>query len=239
MSGAATLGNGSSTCLELIGSQITLSAGTATGTTCVGRGRIVGGALGGPRPMTTPPAARRPSPTIARRRRRRVRHPGAGLRPHLRRRRRLRRRPLHPVPPGRRGIAPAPTTPWSTQATSAPPGGAALASNIAQVVENNAGSNWADDAIVVNNGPSNTDHQRHARPPAARRPTPTAATARPYRARPSPGARPPTCGAACGGGGVAGKFVTITATHNYTPIFSSYGIVQNGAVTVTTTVETS
>jgi hypothetical protein len=38
MSGAATLGNGSSACLELIGSQVTLSAGTATGTTCVGAG---------------------------------------------------------------------------------------------------------------------------------------------------------------------------------------------------------
>jgi len=34
MSGAATLGNGSSNCLEMIGSQISLSGGSAVGTTC-------------------------------------------------------------------------------------------------------------------------------------------------------------------------------------------------------------
>ncbi|MGH6993486.1 MAG: TadE family protein, partial [Caulobacteraceae bacterium] len=32
--------------------------------------------------------------------------------------------------------------------------GASLASTIAQVVENNAGSNWADDSIVINDGPT-------------------------------------------------------------------------------------
>jgi Flp pilus assembly protein TadG len=45
MSGSATLGNGagSSACLELIGSQVTLSAGTAVGSTCTGLG---GGSTG-------------------------------------------------------------------------------------------------------------------------------------------------------------------------------------------------
>jgi Flp pilus assembly protein TadG len=116
--------------------------------------------------------------------------------------------------------------------------GAALASNIAQVVESNAGSNWADDGIVVNNGPSNTitggtpaTGGTASNADSCYCPTISGSTFTWGSAT--------TCGAACGGGGVAGKFVTITASHNYTPIFSSYGIVANGAVTVTTTVETS
>ncbi len=43
MSGSATLGNGTGACLELIGSQVTLSAGTAVGSTCTGLG---GGSTG-------------------------------------------------------------------------------------------------------------------------------------------------------------------------------------------------
>lgn len=41
-----------------------------------------------------------------------------------------------------------------------------------------------------------------------------------------------TCGSACSGGGVAGKFVTITASKPYTPMFTNYGIVEGDAITV-------
>ncbi|HZL00180.1 MAG TPA: TadE/TadG family type IV pilus assembly protein [Caulobacteraceae bacterium] len=115
--------------------------------------------------------------------------------------------------------------------------GASLASNVAQVVESNAGSDWADDGIVVNNGPTNnvTSGSSTAGGTASSADScycPTLAPAFSWG-----GAA--TCGSACSGGGVAGKFVTITASKTYTPIFSSYNIVKNGAVTVTTAVETS
>jgi hypothetical protein len=38
LSGAANVGNGTGQCLELIGSQITLSGGTALASTCTGLG---------------------------------------------------------------------------------------------------------------------------------------------------------------------------------------------------------
>ena len=37
--------------------------------------------------------------------------------------------------------------------------------------------------------------------------------------------------------GYAGKFVTITATRQYTPIFSGYGIVQNDTITTSAAVQ--
>jgi hypothetical protein len=45
------------------------------------------------------------------------------------------------------------------------------------------------------------------------------------------------CGSACASGGLAGKFITITANRNYSPLFSSYGIVNSGSVTVKVTVQ--
>ena len=39
-----------------------------------------------------------------------------------------------------------------------------------------------------------------------------------------------TCGSTCGGGGLGGKFVAITASVSHSPLFGSYGLVQNGTV---------
>ena len=47
-----------------------------------------------------------------------------------------------------------------------------------------------------------------------------------------------TCGNACTSGLRAGKFVQITASRAHTPIFTSYGLVTAGTVTVTTVVQT-
>ncbi|HEY5072038.1 MAG TPA: TadE/TadG family type IV pilus assembly protein [Caulobacteraceae bacterium] len=123
------------------------------------------------------------------------------------------------------------------QANVSSTGGAALASNIAQVVESNAGSNWADDGIVVNNGPSKTITGGTGS---------TGGTASNADSCYCPTLAPSftwgssaTCASPCSGGGIAGKFVTITASHSYTPLFSSYGIVSNGTITVTTAVQTS
>lgn len=45
------------------------------------------------------------------------------------------------------------------------------------------------------------------------------------------------CGTACGGGGFAGRFVAITASRAYSPLFSNYGVVSNGDIVVNTIVQ--
>lgn len=47
-----------------------------------------------------------------------------------------------------------------------------------------------------------------------------------------------TCGSTCSGGGYAGKFVQLSASMNYSPIFSGYGLVsQAGTMQVSTVVQ--
>ena len=41
-----------------------------------------------------------------------------------------------------------------------------------------------------------------------------------------------TCGSACAGSGVGGKFVVISASKPYTPMFSNFGIIDADAITV-------
>ena len=115
--------------------------------------------------------------------------------------------------------------------------GASLATNIAAIVENAEGSNSANNVIVVNNGPSVTDSSGSSSSSG----TPTSANSCycPTGTTTSltwGGAA--TCGSTCAGGGVAGKFVTVTATATYTPIFTSYGLIQNDTITASATVET-
>ena len=116
--------------------------------------------------------------------------------------------------------------------------GQTLANNIATIVETSQGSSWADDGVVVNNGPSSTVSGGTATTSG------TAANADAcYCPSGSPGSftwgSSTTCGSACPGTntGYAGKFVTITASHSYTPIFSSYGIVQNDTITASAAVQ--
>jgi Flp pilus assembly protein TadG len=116
--------------------------------------------------------------------------------------------------------------------------GQSLANNIATIVETSQGSGWADDGVVVNNGPATT--VTGATPVTSG----TASNADVcYCPSGSPGAftwgSSTTCGAACPGTntGYAGKFVTITASKQYTPIFSSYGIVSNNTITASAAVQ--
>jgi len=117
-------------------------------------------------------------------------------------------------------------------------GGAALATNIATIVETSQGSGWADDGVVVNNGPTTSvtggtpaNSGTAANADACYCPTGTVSA--------FAWGSSVTCGNACPGSntGYAGKFVTITATKTYTPIFSSYGIVQNDTITATSVVQ--
>jgi Flp pilus assembly protein TadG len=115
--------------------------------------------------------------------------------------------------------------------------GAALASTIATTVENANGSAWANDTVVVNDGPSETITSGTAT---------TGGTASNANNCYCPTGSPPnwtwgsamTCGASCTGGGTAGKFVTITATANYTPILLSYHLVNIATLRQSAVVET-
>jgi Flp pilus assembly protein TadG len=116
--------------------------------------------------------------------------------------------------------------------------GQTLASNIATIVETSQGSSWADDGVVVNAGPATTVSSGSASS------TGTASNADLcYCPTGTPGSftwgSSVTCGNACPGvnTGYAGKFVTITASHAYTPLFSSYGIVQNNTIAVSAAVQ--
>jgi len=116
--------------------------------------------------------------------------------------------------------------------------GQTLAANIATIVETSQGSGWADDGVVVNDGP--TANVSSGTPSNGG----TAANADLCYCPTSPSGTfawgaSTTCGAPCPGvnTGYAGKFVTITATRQYTPIFSSYGIVQNDAISTSAAVQ--
>lgn len=83
---------------------------------------------------------------------------------------------------------------------------ASLSSDIAGVVDNTNGTGWATSTVNVNNSNDATGC---------------------YCPIGSPGSwswgSSVTCQSACGGGGVAGQFVTITATRNFTSLFPSFG----------------
>jgi Flp pilus assembly protein TadG len=116
-------------------------------------------------------------------------------------------------------------------------GGATLASNIAAAVESANGTAWANDTVVVNNGPSVTVTNGSVS---------SSGTASNADSCYCPTGSPPnwtwgssmTCGAACSGSGTAGKFVTITATATYTPIIGIYNFINSGTLRQSTVVET-
>ncbi len=116
-----------------------------------------------------------------------------------------------------------------------------LASDIAGIVANSAKVGRyltpADVTVVVNNGPTTTITNGV---PAN---SGTAASADSYYCL--TGSSPTwswgsavASGNACAGGGTSGKFVTVTASYNFTPFFASYAFVRNGAMTAGAVVQT-
>lgn len=116
--------------------------------------------------------------------------------------------------------------------------GATLASDLGKIAANGRKTAWADAVITVNNGPKSTVTNGVAAPSG------TAASADSCYC-PTGAATgtvtwgtATTCGNACpSGGGKAGKFVLISASHTYTPIFSGYSFVPNGKLTVAALVQ--
>ena len=120
---------------------------------------------------------------------------------------------------------------------------ATLASNIAAIVENSVSAGYANEAIVINNGPTATVSGGTSTTAGT---LATGGTSAPADACYCPSGTTTaltwgtaqTCGSSCAGGGIAGKFVTIVATRAYNPIFSSYGLIANNTITASATVET-
>jgi Flp pilus assembly protein TadG len=120
-----------------------------------------------------------------------------------------------------------------------------LASDIAGIVANSAkvGSYLtpADVTVVVNNGPATTITNGVSSNSG------TVGNADLFWCPTGPTGSPPTwswgassgtAGTACTGGGKSGKFVTVTASYNFTPFFASYAFVRNGAITAGAVVQT-
>ena len=121
----------------------------------------------------------------------------------------------------------------SVNSTSA----AGLANTLAGLVSSGQSSNWANSSVTVNAGPqagssggtvSTSGSASSA--DSCYCPTGTSASLTWGAAQ--------TCGVTCTGGGYAGKFVLLSATRSYTPIFSGYGLVsQAGTMTVNSLVQ--
>jgi Flp pilus assembly protein TadG len=115
-------------------------------------------------------------------------------------------------------------------------GAATLAATAATIVQTSQGANWANATIVINDGPSATILNGTTTTNG------TAASADLCYC-PSGWGTSTTwgsgvaCGTSCAAGGTAGKFVTIIASRNYTPLFTSYGFVKNGLVSASATVQ--
>lgn len=115
--------------------------------------------------------------------------------------------------------------------------GPSLATAIADIVANANGSGWENSAVVVNNGPS-----------ASVTGGSSSSGGSPSDADSSycPTGSPPhwrwggaaSAGSACAGGGIAGKFVAITASRNFTPLFPAFGFVPSGSISQSALVET-
>lgn len=96
-----------------------------------------------------------------------------------------------------------------------------LSSDISTVVNTANGTGWATSTINVNNSNDATGcYCPTGAPPNWSWGTPKA------------------CGSSCSGGGVAGQFVTITASRSISPLFPAFGFVQTGQISRSALVET-
>jgi Flp pilus assembly protein TadG len=106
-------------------------------------------------------------------------------------------------------------------------GGRALADATAALIASTQTENWADAVVVVNNGPATTIRA------GAVSKTGTAANADScYCPTIAPAGvvwgSAMTCGGACAGGGVAGKFVSISGSRAVTPLLPAISRVEAG-----------
>ena len=105
--------------------------------------------------------------------------------------------------------------------------GASLASSLASLVANTHGSNWASSTITVNAGPTASSSGAASGAASAADscycPTGSASSVTWGGSQ--------TCGATCPSGSVAGKYVLVTASANYSPLFPGFGLASKGQLT--------
>jgi Flp pilus assembly protein TadG len=112
-------------------------------------------------------------------------------------------------------------------ASSISSGGAAgLAATLSGIVANSNGAAWAGATVTVNDGATSVVANGAATASG------TAANADSCWCPTGSSAAwgwgvAATCGSACAGGTLAGKFVTITGTRSFTAIFGNYGLIGN------------
>lgn len=107
--------------------------------------------------------------------------------------------------------------------------GSALATAMATLVATTHGSAWADSSVVVNAGPQESDTSGMLSPSGSDSPADSCYCPSGTAGSVTWGSAH-TCGATCTGGGVAGKFVQITASRAYTPMFAGFGVVRNSTI---------
>jgi Flp pilus assembly protein TadG len=98
--------------------------------------------------------------------------------------------------------------------------GGSLATTIGDIAASSQGTNWATATVVVNNGPTNSGGGTASNADSCYCPTGTSAASIAWGAA-------LTCGSACSGGGVAGKFVTVQASRTYAPFFPVYNFISS------------
>ena len=121
--------------------------------------------------------------------------------------------------------------------------GAQLATDVARIVRNAGGAPFADATVVLNNGPVATATAAGAATSGSAAgvgqcycPGVSYLAVPPYTKTFTYGA-PVACNSPCADGGRAAKFVRITASRAYTPLFIGYGIVEAGIIASTTEVQ--
>ena len=123
------------------------------------------------------------------------------------------------------------------QASVSSTNGPSLASTLAGLISSGQTSNWADSSVTVNNGPTAGSSSGTVSTGGAASsadlcfcPSGTSASVTWNGGQ--------TCGTTCAGGGYAGKFVLLSASHAYSPIFTGYGMLsQTGTMTVSSLVQ--
>ena len=114
--------------------------------------------------------------------------------------------------------------------------GATLAATLGGIVANSNGAAWAGAAVTVNAGPSSVVAN------GATTPSGTAANAdRCWCPTGNPGSwawgAAATCGTACAGGTLAGKFVSVTGSRSFSAIFGHYGLISDRVLRENTIVQ--
>ncbi len=124
------------------------------------------------------------------------------------------------------------------QASVSSTNGASLASTLAGLISSGQSSNWAVSAVTVNNGPTAgssggtvTTGGTASSANSCYCPTGVASSSVTWGSA-------QTCSTTCAGGGYAGKFVLLSASRAYSPIFTGYGMLsQSGTMTVSSLVQ--